>query len=101
MARIVTIFGATGTQGENRASNTHTLDPIADLFIGSSVVDALLADGTFTTRAATRNPDSEASKKLKARGAEVVKCDLWDKESVKQALAGSEGVFGVSTLIIL
>ncbi|KII90698.1 hypothetical protein PLICRDRAFT_39272 [Plicaturopsis crispa FD-325 SS-3] len=77
MARIVTVFGSTGTQG-------------------SSVISALLADGTFTPRAVTRNVSSEASQKLKARGVEVVQGDLWDKESLKKALAGSEGVFGVT-----
>lgn len=58
-------------------------------------MDALLADGTFTPRAATRNPDSDASKKLKDRGIEIVQADLSDKESLKSAIAGSEGVFGV------
>jgi uncharacterized protein YbjT (DUF2867 family) len=58
-------------------------------------VNTLLADGTFTPRAVTRNPSSEAAQKLKARGAEVVKADLWDVESLKTAIAGSEGVFGV------
>lgn len=43
----------------------------------------------------TRNVDSDAAKKLKARGAEVVHGDLSDKESIKKAIAGSEGVFGV------
>lgn len=58
-------------------------------------MDALLADGTFTPRAVTRNLESDAAKKLKARGAEVVRADLGDKESIKKAVAGSEGVFGV------
>jgi len=77
MSRIVTVFGATGTQG-------------------SSVIDALLADKTFTVRAVTRNPDSDASKALKGRGVEVVKGDLNDKQSLVKALKGSEAVFGVT-----
>ncbi|KAJ7270295.1 hypothetical protein C8J57DRAFT_1226949 [Mycena rebaudengoi] len=74
---IITIFGATGAQG-------------------TSVLDAVLADGTFTPRAVTRNPDSDASKALKAKGVEVVKANLNDKESIKAALKGSDVVFGVT-----
>ncbi|KIJ12333.1 hypothetical protein PAXINDRAFT_163925 [Paxillus involutus ATCC 200175] len=76
-ARVVTVFGATGTQG-------------------SSVVKALLADGTFTPRAVTRNPNSEKALKLKELGAEVVQADLWDVPSLKNAMSGVEGVFGVT-----
>ncbi|KAJ7752924.1 hypothetical protein B0H16DRAFT_1459642 [Mycena metata] len=76
-SRIASIIGATGNQG-------------------ASVVDALLKDGTFTPRAITRNPDSEASQKLKARGVEVVKADTADKASLISALQGSEAVFGVT-----
>jgi uncharacterized protein YbjT (DUF2867 family) len=54
-----------------------------------------LADGTFTPRAVTRNPDSDASKALKAKGVEVVKANLNDKESIKAALKGSDVVFGI------
>jgi uncharacterized protein YbjT (DUF2867 family) len=60
------------------------------------VVNAILADGTFTPRAITRDVTSDAAQKLKARGVEVVQADLWDTGSLKKAIAGSEGVFGVS-----
>ncbi|KAJ7648757.1 NAD(P)-binding protein [Mycena polygramma] len=73
MSRIVAIFGATG----------------------SSVLEALLKDGTFTPRAISRDPESEAAQKLKARGVEVVKGDTADKASLVNALRGSEGVFAV------
>ena len=63
--------------------------------IGSTVVNALLSDGTFTPRAITRNPASDKALTLKARGAEVVQADVWDKESIKKAITGCEGVFGV------
>ncbi|KAI9569974.1 hypothetical protein HD554DRAFT_2089140 [Boletus coccyginus] len=75
--RIVTVFGATGNQG-------------------SSVVQALLADGTFTPRAVTRNPDSGRALRLKQLGVEVVQGDLWDVPSLKNAMDGAEGVFGVT-----
>jgi len=43
----------------------------------------------------TRNASSEAAKKLASRGVQVVTADLWDKNSIKDALTGCEGVFGV------
>ncbi|KAF8438110.1 hypothetical protein L210DRAFT_3405291 [Boletus edulis BED1] len=76
-ARIVTVFGATGTQG-------------------SSVVKALLADGTFTPRAVTRDASSEKALKLKQLGVEVVQGDVWDVTSLKNAMNGAEAVFGVT-----
>ncbi|KAF8202723.1 hypothetical protein K438DRAFT_1965210 [Mycena galopus ATCC 62051] len=75
--RVVSVFGATGLQG-------------------GAVVDALLKDGTFTARAISRDPESEASKKLKARGVEVVKGDPLDKAGLVIALRGSEAVFAVT-----
>ncbi|KAF9237366.1 hypothetical protein BU15DRAFT_88804 [Melanogaster broomeanus] len=76
-ARVVAVFGATGTQG-------------------SSVVKTLLADGRFVPRAVTRNPTSEKALKLKELGAEVVQADLWDVPSLKNAMNGVEAVFGVT-----
>ncbi|KAF8552073.1 NAD(P)-binding protein [Imleria badia] len=76
-ARIVTVFGATGKQG-------------------SSVVKTLLADGTFTPRAVTRDPSSEKALELKRLGVEVVQGDLWDVPSLRNAMKGAEGVFGVT-----
>ncbi|KAJ7659267.1 hypothetical protein DFH06DRAFT_989949 [Mycena polygramma] len=75
--RIVSVFGATGLQG-------------------SAVVNALLKDGTFVPRAISRDPESDASKKLKARGVEVVKGDSIDKASLVNALRGSEAVFALT-----
>ncbi|KAG1753605.1 uncharacterized protein EDB91DRAFT_407413 [Suillus paluster] len=76
-SRIVAVFGATGTQG-------------------SSVVQAILLDGTFIPRAITRNSNSEKATKLKALGAEVAQADLWDIDSLKQVLSGVEAVYGVT-----
>ncbi|KAJ7499578.1 hypothetical protein FB451DRAFT_1014336 [Mycena latifolia] len=75
-SRIVSVFGATGFQG-------------------SAVVEALLKDGIFTPRAISRNPGSEASLKLKVHGVEVVKGNSGNKESLVEALRGSEAVFTV------
>ncbi|KAJ7677036.1 NAD(P)-binding protein [Mycena polygramma] len=74
---IITIFGATGTQG-------------------SAVLDAILADGRYTPRAVSRSLDSDGSKALIAKGVEVVVGNLFDKESLKKAIHGSEAVFGVT-----
>ncbi|KAK7043419.1 NmrA domain-containing protein [Favolaschia claudopus] len=74
---IVTVFGATGTQG-------------------SAVLEAVLTNGKYTPRAVTRNLDSAKSKALAAQGIEVVVGNLWDKESLKHAIRGSEAVFGIT-----
>ena len=77
MSRVVTVFGATGTQG-------------------SAVLNAILPTGLFKVRAVTRNTDSVAARSLKKRGAEVVKADLHDVESLKEVVRGAEIVFGVT-----
>ncbi|KAJ7890869.1 NAD(P)-binding protein [Mycena olivaceomarginata] len=74
---VITIFGATGAQG-------------------SAVLEAVLADGRYTPRGISRSLDSAGSKALIARGIEVVVANLWDKQSLKIALRGSEAVFGVT-----
>lgn len=44
----------------------------------------------------TRNPNSEKASRLKELGVEVVQGDLWDVPSLKNAMNGAEGVFGVT-----
>ena len=77
MAKVITVFGATGGQG----------GPIAR---------ALLTTKGFKVRAVTRNPDSEKAKALKEAGAEVVKANLDDISSVDAALQGAYGAFVVT-----
>jgi hypothetical protein len=96
MSRIITVFGATGTQGLLFHKITIPVSLQKSPPIGSSVVNAILADGTFVPRAVTRDVSSESALKLTAQGAEVVQADFSDVESLKKAIAGSEGVFGVS-----
>ncbi|KAF7350781.1 NmrA domain-containing protein [Mycena sanguinolenta] len=74
---IITIIGATGLQG-------------------SAVLNAVLAHGKYAPRAVSRNLESAASQALAARGVEVVKANLFDKESLKNAMRGSAVVFGVT-----
>lgn len=78
MPRILTIVGATGTQG-------------------SSVVDAALKDSeSWHVRGITRDPASQAAQAVKERGVEVVKADLTDLSSLTRALEGSYAVFAAT-----
>ena len=95
MARIATVFGATGKQGEASRISARTTH-LSAMHAGSSVVRALLADGAFKPRAVTRDVNSPAARKLAKQGCEVVQADMADKESVKGAVDGAETVFAVS-----
>ncbi|KAI5897134.1 NAD(P)-binding protein [Schizophyllum commune H4-8] len=77
MSRIATVFLGTSLQG-------------------SSTIDALLADGTFTPRAVTRNANSPAAKALAARGVQIAEARFDDKEAVRRAVEGAEVVFLVT-----
>ncbi|KAI9215902.1 hypothetical protein BC828DRAFT_353026, partial [Blastocladiella britannica] len=65
---------------------------------GGSVVDTLLAEGTWAVRALTRNPESDAAKALVARGATVAKVDLDDPATLSSAFAGATAVFAVTNV---
>ncbi len=75
--KTILVFGATGGQG-------------------GSVARHLLERGVFDVRAFTRNPDSASAQQLRDAGAEVVKGDLDDRASIRAALDGVYGVFGVT-----
>src|SRR5574342_798900 len=77
--KIIAVVGSTGTQG-------------------GGLVRAILADpnGGFAARAITRDPSKDKAKALAAAGAEVVRADLDDVESLKKAFAGAYGVYGVT-----
>jgi uncharacterized protein YbjT (DUF2867 family) len=77
--KIIAVTGATGAQGGGLAR-------------------AILADsgGGFAVRALTRDPNKDKAKELAAKGAEVVKADLDDVESLKKAFAGAHGVYAVT-----
>ncbi|KAL8869344.1 MAG: hypothetical protein Q9174_004340 [Haloplaca sp. 1 TL-2023] len=81
MTKIITVFGATGNQG-------------------GSVITSIQANPTlaaeYKIRGVTRDPSKPAGQTLSEEGVELVQADLSDKESVKQAIAGSEVVFGVT-----
>jgi uncharacterized protein YbjT (DUF2867 family) len=73
--KIVLITGVTGQQG-------------------GALLRALSGKG-FKLRGMTRKPTGEAAQKLQALGVEIVPGDLDDVASLKSALAGAWGVFGV------
>lgn len=75
--KIILVTGATGAQGNGVAS-------------------ALLRDGKFQVRCLTRNASSQKARELAAMGAEVVEGDLEDMNSLRAAVDGCYGVFGVT-----
>jgi uncharacterized protein YbjT (DUF2867 family) len=75
--RTILVTGATGGQG-------------------GGVARQLLARGRFAVRALTRKPDSPAAQELRTLGAEIVQGDLGDRASIRAALDGVYGVFGVT-----
>lgn len=77
--KIIAVAGATGAQGGGMAR-------------------AILDDpgGDFAVRALTRNPESDQARALAEQGAEVVRADLDDPDSVRRAFEGAYGAFCVT-----
>ena len=77
--KIIAVLGATGAQG-------------------GGLVRAILADksGEFSVRALTRDVNSDKAKALAKLGAEVVKADIDNYDSLKSAFAGAYGVYAVT-----
>lgn len=74
---VILVTGATGAQG-------------------GSVARHLLRRGRYAVRALTRSPRSEAAEALRHQGAEVVGGDLGDPASLRRAMSGCYGVYGVT-----
>ncbi len=77
--KVIAVLGATGAQG-------------------SGLVRAIMEDanGEFTARALTRNPDSDKARALAALGAEVVAADVDDPQSLRAAFDGAYGAYCVT-----
>ena len=75
--KMILVTGATGAQG-------------------GSVAKALLHGGQYAVRILTRHASSEKAKAFAAAGAEVAVGDLNDKASLKAAVDGCYGVFGLT-----
>lgn len=73
--KTVLVFGATGQQG-------------------GSVASALCSNG-WRVKALVRDPNTDKSEALAARGIELVRGDLADIQSLQAAMAGAYGVFSV------
>src|SRR5258708_2710501 len=74
---VIAVLGGTGQQG-------------------GSVVNALLDNGEFAVRVATRNRTGDSAKALAARGVDVVEADLLDPRSLQTAFDGAYGAFVVT-----
>ncbi|OAG25682.1 NAD(P)-binding protein [Alternaria alternata] len=72
--KLIVVLGVTGTQG-------------------SSVAATFLSLEDWKVRGVTRNPESESAKNQAAKGVELVKGDLDDKESLKAAFIGATAIF--------
>ena len=77
MKKTILVIGATGAQG-------------------GSVARHLVAQGKFAVRALTRNPESDAAKMLRELDIDVVPGSLDDRASLRAAMRGAYGVFGVT-----
>jgi uncharacterized protein YbjT (DUF2867 family) len=78
-SRTIAVVGATGAQGGGLAR---------------AILDD--PDARFRLRALTRNPASEKAAALAEAGAEVVRADLDDAESLAQAFDGAHGAYCVT-----
>src|SRR5260370_40031172 len=61
---------------------------------GGAVAQALQGSG-FHLRGLTRNPDSKRATELARQGIDIVKGDLDNEATLRRALVGAWGVFGV------
>lgn len=76
-SKIIAVTGATGSQG-------------------GGVVNVMKKVPGWKVRALTRNPASEAAKKLANEGVEVVQADFDDESSLMRAFEGVHAVFAVT-----
>lgn len=63
---------------------------------GGSVARHLLHAGAYRVRCLTRHPDSPAAQEFASLGAELVEGDLSNPASLRAALRGCDGAFGVT-----
>ena len=76
--KTILVTGATGAQG-------------------GSVAEFLLKSGNYNVRAFTRKAGSDKAKALKEAGAEIFEGSMDDIESLRKAMQGCYGVFGVTS----
>jgi uncharacterized protein YbjT (DUF2867 family) len=76
--KTILVVGATGAQG-------------------GGVARHLLNRGQFAVRCLTRHPESDKAKALRRAGAQIVEGDLEETDSIRAALKGCYGCFGVTS----
>ena len=81
MAKLITVFGATGNQGGS---------------VVSAVLDHPEYSKKYKIRAITRDPSKPSAQALAEKGAETIRADLSDPSSLEAAVAGSYAVFAVT-----
>lgn len=84
MSQLLVVFGATGQQGGS---------------VAQFVLSEPLLSSRYKVRGITRDPTKPAADALRAKGAEVIKGELDDTESLNSALAGAHTVFITTTTI--
>jgi uncharacterized protein YbjT (DUF2867 family) len=77
--KVIAVVGATGQQGGS---------------VASAILE--LAPDVFAVRALTRDPNSDAARRLAASGAEVVAADVDDAASLVRAFDGAWGAYCVT-----
>lgn len=80
-APVITVFGATGTQG------------------GSVIAHLLSSDKPYRVRAVTRDPSKPAGKQLEEKGCDVIKAEMGDPAQVEEAIKGAHVVFVSDALL--
>ncbi|KAK3210238.1 hypothetical protein GRF29_44g2072253 [Pseudopithomyces chartarum] len=94
--KVLAVFGSTGHQV--RLSFTNLAFHLLRLLKGGAVISHFLGldSSPYRVRALTRNPSSNAARKLADSGVEVVRADLDDLESLTNALKDAHAVFLVT-----
>ena len=92
MSKIIAITGVTGNQVFTDSSIQITLK-FADKSKGSSIVETFLHLPGWKIRGITRNPSGEVAQALIAKGVEIFKGDLDDKQSLLPVFEGAAVIF--------
>lgn len=81
MSKLLVVFGATGNQGGS---------------VIRSVLEDVELSKQFKIRGVTRDPSKADAQELQKKGVEMVKADVEDKESLRNAVKGANTVFAVT-----
>ncbi|KIS68287.1 uncharacterized protein UMAG_11107 [Mycosarcoma maydis] len=79
--KLLTVFGATGKQGGS---------------VIRTVLKTPTLNAKYSLRGITRDPSKPAAQELANQGVDVVRANLDDPASLKEAISGSYGVFAVT-----